>query len=65
MIIRELTGGIYFGEPRGVEKLNENNFRGFNTLVYTSEEIRRIASVHLKLHNQEVKNYVRLIKQTY
>ena len=45
MIIRELTGGIYFGEPRGVEKLNENNYKGFNTLVYTSEEIRRIASV--------------------
>jgi 3-isopropylmalate dehydrogenase len=45
MIIRELTGGIYFGEPRGVEKLNENNYKGFNTLVYTSEEVRRIASV--------------------
>ena len=45
MIIRELTGGIYFGEPRGVEKLSENNYKGFNTLVYTSEEIRRIASV--------------------
>ena len=45
MIIRELTGGIYFGEPRGVEKINENNYKGFNTLVYTSEEIRRIASV--------------------
>ena len=45
MIIRELTGGIYFGEPRGVEKLDENNYKGFNTLVYTSEEIRRIASV--------------------
>ena len=45
MIIRELTGGIYFGEPRGVKKLNENNYKGFNTLVYTSEEVRRIASV--------------------
>ena len=45
MIIRELTGGIYFGEPRGVEKLSKNNYRGFNTLVYTSEEVRRIASV--------------------
>ena len=45
MIIRELTGGIYFGEPRGIEKLNESNYKGFNTLVYTSEEVRRIASV--------------------
>ena len=45
MIIRELTGGIYFGEPRGIEKTDGNNFKGFNTLVYESEEIRRIAKV--------------------
>ena len=45
MIIRELTGGIYFGEPRGIEKLDDNNFRGYNTLVYNSNEIRRIAKV--------------------
>lgn len=45
MIIRELTSGIYFGEPRGIEQLDKKNYRGFNTLVYTSEEIRRIALV--------------------
>ena len=45
LIIRELTSGIYFGEPRGVENIDEKNKRGFNTLEYTSEEIERIAKV--------------------
>jgi 3-isopropylmalate dehydrogenase len=45
MVIRELTGGIYFGEPRGVELLADGTRRGFNTLVYTEEEIKRIARV--------------------
>ena len=45
LIIRELTGGIYFGKPRGIKKIGPNNFKGFNTLVYSSEEIRRIAKV--------------------
>ena len=45
LIIRELTGGIYFGEPRGVENIDEKNQRGFNTLVYTTQEIERIAKV--------------------
>ena len=45
MVIRELTGGIYFGEPRGVELLADGARRGFNTLVYTEEEIKRIARV--------------------
>jgi 3-isopropylmalate dehydrogenase len=43
MIVRELTGGIYFGLPRGID-LTEGGFRrGFNTLVYREDEIRRIA----------------------
>ena len=45
MIVRELTGGIYFGQPRGVETLENGERRGFNTLVYTESEIRRIAQV--------------------
>ncbi len=45
LIIRELTGGIYFGEPRGVEKIDKDNLRGFNTLSYTTHEIERIAKV--------------------
>lgn len=41
LIIRELTSGIYFGEPRGISVENGEE-RGFNTLVYTENEIRRI-----------------------
>jgi 3-isopropylmalate dehydrogenase len=42
MIVRELTGGIYFGQPRGIEEIDGQR-RGFNTLTYTESEIRRIA----------------------
>jgi len=45
LIVRELTGGIYFGQPRGVEVLPDGRKRGFNTLVYTSDEIERIGRV--------------------
>lgn len=45
MIIRELTGGIYFGKPRG-RKVNDAGEReGFNTLVYAESEIRRIGHI--------------------
>jgi len=43
MIVRELTGGIYFGQPRGVRALDNGERQGFNTLVYSESEIRRIA----------------------
>jgi 3-isopropylmalate dehydrogenase len=43
MIVRELTGGIYFGEPRGIRKLDNGERQGFNTLVYAEHEIERIA----------------------
>jgi len=43
MIVRELTGGIYFGEPRGVRVLENGERQGFNTLVYSESEIERIA----------------------
>lgn len=43
MIVRELTGGIYFGQPRGIETLDSGERRGFNTLEYTESEIERIA----------------------
>ena len=45
LVIRELTGGIYFGKPKGIEKLPNGSERGFNTEVYTTEEIQRIAKV--------------------
>ena len=49
MIVRELTGGIYFGEPRGVEDLGGGERRGFNTLVYSTSEIRRVGRVAFEL----------------
>src|SRR4026209_1418908 len=45
LVIRELTGGIYFGKPKGIEKLANGSERGINTEVYTTEEIQRIAKV--------------------
>jgi 3-isopropylmalate dehydrogenase len=43
MIVRELTGGIYFGQPRGIRSLDNGERQGFNTLVYAEHEIERIA----------------------
>jgi 3-isopropylmalate dehydrogenase len=43
MIVRELTGGIYFGQPRGIRELDDGQRQGFNTLVYSENEIERIA----------------------
>ncbi len=42
LIVRELTGGIYFGEPRGIRILDNGEKEGFNTLVYRQSEIERI-----------------------
>jgi 3-isopropylmalate dehydrogenase len=45
MIVRELTGGIYFGQPRGIRTLENGEKQGFNTLVYRESEINRIGKV--------------------
>lgn len=45
LIVRELTGGIYFGQPRGVETLPNGERKAFDTLPYSESEIRRIAKV--------------------
>ena len=49
MIVRELTGGIYFGQPRGIQDLGDGRRRGVNTLAYESDEIERIARVAFDL----------------
>jgi len=43
MIVRELTGGIYFGQPRGIRTLENGERQGYNTLIYKESEIERIA----------------------
>lgn len=45
LIVRELTGGIYFGQPRGVRTLDNGERQGYNTYVYAESEIKRIAKV--------------------
>ena len=45
MIVRELTGGIYFGEPRGIREKDNGEREGYNTLVYSESEVDRIARV--------------------
>ena len=49
LIVRELTGGVYFGEPRGIEDLGDGTFRGVNTQVYETEEIRQVGRVAFDL----------------
>jgi 3-isopropylmalate dehydrogenase len=49
MILRELTGGVYFGEPRGIETLKDGTQRAVDTQVYTTPEIERIARVGFEL----------------
>jgi len=49
MIVRELTGGIYFGEPRGVERLPDGSRRGINTETYSEAEIERVVRVACEL----------------
>jgi len=57
LVVRELTGGLYFGEPRGVETLADGSERGVNTMSYTTNEIERIAVVAFevaRLRNKRV-----------
>lgn len=61
MVVRELTGGIYFGQPRGVEKIGDEE-RGFNTLVYTTSEIKRIARVAFEVAQKRKKRVVSIDK---
>jgi 3-isopropylmalate dehydrogenase len=49
MIVRELTGGVYFGQPRGIEVLPDGQRRGVDTQVYTTSEIERVSRVAFEL----------------
>ena len=49
LIVRELISGIYFGEPRGIEKLPDGQRRGFNTEQYTTSQVRRVARAAFEL----------------
>jgi 3-isopropylmalate dehydrogenase len=49
LILRELTGDIYFGKPRGVRRLESGEQEGYDTMTYTESEIRRVAEVGFEL----------------
>lgn len=49
MIVRELTGGVYFGLPRGIETLPDGTRRGVNTHVYSSDEVERVARIAFEI----------------
>ena len=61
LVIRELTGGIYFGKPRGIEKY-EGGERGINTEVYTTPEIVRIAKVAFEMARKRRKKVMSVDK---
>jgi 3-isopropylmalate dehydrogenase len=62
LIIRELTGGVYFGEPRGIETLPDGTRRGVDTQVYTTPEIERVARVAFELARKR-KNHVHSVEK--
>ena len=63
MIVRELTGGIYFGEPRGIQPIKNNERKGINTHSYTTSEIQRIARVAFDLAKKR-KNKVTSVEKS-
>ena len=62
MIVRESTGGIYFGEPRGIETLPNGEKRGFDTESYTTSEIERVARVAFELARRR-RNHVTSVEK--
>ncbi|MHB1703338.1 MAG: 3-isopropylmalate dehydrogenase [bacterium] len=62
MIVRELTGGIYFGRPRGVFDLEDGQKKGVNTLVYTTKEIERIAKIAFEIAKKRRKKVLSVDK---
>jgi len=62
LVVRELTGGLYFGTPRGVEKLSDGSEKGTNTMTYTTNEIERIAVVAFEVARLRKKKVVSVDK---
>jgi 3-isopropylmalate dehydrogenase len=62
MIVRELTGDVYFGHPRGVTKEKNGLRKGINTMVYTEEEISRIAVRAFEIARKRKKNLLSVDK---
>lgn len=62
LVVRELTGGIYFGEPRGVQTLADGTREGRNTLVYTEGEIERIARIAFEVAQKRNKKVMSVDK---
>ena len=62
MVIRELTGGLYFGTPKGVTKLPDGTERGVNTMVYTTPEIERIAKIAFDVGRKRRKKVISVDK---
>lgn len=62
MVVRELTGGIYFGTPRGIEYLDSSEKKGTNTLSYTTSEIKRIARVAFEIAQKRNKRVTSIDK---
>jgi 3-isopropylmalate dehydrogenase len=55
MVVRELTGGVYFGEPKGIFTTETGEKRGVNTMAYTESEIDRIAKVGFEAAQKRTK----------
>lgn len=62
VVVRELTGGLYFGTPKGVETLPDGTERGVNTMVYTTPEIERIARVGFEVARKRRKRLLSVDK---
>ncbi len=62
LIVRELTGGIYFGDPRGIETMPDGTKRGINTEVYTEHEIERVVRAAFELARKRQKRLMEVDK---
>jgi len=63
LVVRELTGGLYFGEPRGVEQFADGSARAINTMAYTSREIERVARTAFEVARKRRKRLASVDKE--